>query len=200
MAQVTFILAVVGFALAAGVAGFLWRRGFFGTGITTTPRVQMPWLMISGDVNTTRACGDKAFDGEVDVLLLYGFPPPPLAEVKVEIEIRDRKDVTVSLDQTDLGTFRNDMWKTVRFSGERTKPCDGGKFVVAGTAVSTGPGATTIADADVVRVDALDQVVEMPIHVSTSNASTSIWTSSSIVAAGAIGIASFSPMPLASTR
>ena len=161
------LMAVAGFLISMGLFGALWRGGFFSPGIITSHSVEMPLLIVTASADDRTRCGDKKFTGSVDVILMYGNVGLPNAEVKVKLETRNHRNLSVALDETDVGVFRNDEWKTVRFDGELTDPCAPGKFLVAATATSTGAGATMIADGDPVLVKAIDELVDMPAYVQT---------------------------------
>jgi hypothetical protein len=169
MTQLAIFVSLVSLIAVAGAFFFFWRKGFFGPLVTTNPTTGMPFMDVGGSVTNSRKCGEAEFEGEVQVLLSFFNPPPPRAEVRVKLEIRDRRDVTVSLDQDDLGIFRNDALARARFTGVRTNPCALGTFVVRATAEAVGPGATTIVAADLIPVRAIDQTVDMPTHISTTD-------------------------------
>lgn len=169
MLTLSILFSVIALAVAGGVFFFLWGRGVFAAAVSSNPVVELPVMLITSDLGKNTKCGDKTFQGSVEVELIYFPSPNPNAEVKLTLEIRRKRKCTVSLASTELGIFRNDMTKEVDFSGELTEPCKDGDFTVSVTAVNQGPGSTTMSQATRVDVDALPFIVTMPTHVSTSN-------------------------------
>lgn len=169
MLTFTVFISIFSLVAAAGVFFFLWGRGVFATPIVTNPTVEMPLLLVTSNLNNNTRCGDKEFRGTIDVELIYFPSPNPRAEVKVTLEIRRRNNCSASLSKTELGIFRNDVTEDSIFSGELTNACADGDFTVSAKAVNQGPGATMIADATRVDIDAIPYNVSMPTQISTSN-------------------------------
>ena len=164
-------LGIALLALIVGVAAFIRMGSVFRGGIvTTTVPVEMPVVIFLYDVDSTSKCSQKEFGGYVELELIYlGLGGRPPAEVKITLGIRRKDNVTVSLDQTDLGIFRSDVTKTVRFTGELTNPCDDGEFLVIATIENQGPGSTTMAETVTVDIEAQDYSVTMPTRVQTTD-------------------------------
>ena len=169
MLQLALILAIAALGVAVGTFFVVWQRGAFAAPIVTDPTVEMPIVLLFGNLNSSRKCADKEFRGTAELELLYLPSPNPRAEVRVTLEIRRSDNVSVALARTDLGIFRNDVTESVSFDGELTDPCDDGDFTMVATAVNQGPGSTTLIDSDRVFVDALDFVVSMPTQISTTD-------------------------------
>lgn len=163
---VSLIIAITAFFTAIGALIAASRRGI----PTQRPSVEMPVVILSGNLNSTTKCADKTFRGTAELELLY-LPAARRqnAEVRVTLNILRQNKVSVSLARTDLGVFRNDTTQSVIFDGELTSPCEDGDFTMLATVVNQGPGATTITEGERIFVPALDFTVNLPTHLSTSD-------------------------------
>jgi hypothetical protein len=172
--QLALIVAVAAWGTALGALVLALRRRVPGGGgagpIVQNPPVNMPVLVLTTDLRSSKKCGDRTFRGSAEMELVY-LPAPgvPNAEVRVTLEIRRSDNVTVSLGSTDLGVFRRDTRKNVTFDGELTNACLDGEFVVSATAVNQGPDRASLFQSDRLQVAALPYTASMPHQISTSD-------------------------------